>query len=248
MPIKQCALAINNLYVSYNKQPVLWNVDAHIPRDILLAIVGPNGAGKTTLVKSILGLVKPLAGTIKIFGKPYQEHKQQIAYIPQRTSVDWDFPVTVFDVVMMGRYGHMGWFKRPTKNDYNKVYEALEKVNLLSLLNEPIGHLSGGQQQRTFLARALAQDACLYLMDEPFVGIDMKTEKIVAQTLKELRSSGKTIVVVHHDLQTVHEYFDWALVLNVERIACGPVNEVITQQYLHAAYGTDTLAVHTATP
>ena len=244
MPIKQCALAIHNLYVSYNKQPVLWNIDAQIPHDVLLAIVGPNGAGKTTLIKSILGLVKPLAGTIKIFGKSYEQNKQHIAYIPQRSSVDWDFPVTVFDVVMMGRYGHLGWFKRPQKNDYDKVYESLEKVNLINHMHNPIGHLSGGQQQRTFLARALAQDASLYLMDEPFVGIDSKTEKIIAQTLKTLRSSGKTIIVVHHDLHTVHEYFDWALMLNVKRIACGPVNEVITQPHLNAAYGTDALASH----
>lgn len=232
------ALSINNLTVVYNSKPVLWNVTASIPSGILMAIVGPNGAGKSTLIKSIVELVKPTAGTITIFGQSYAHHRHQIAYVPQRMSIDWDFPITVFDVVLMGRYGHLGWISRPTQQDKQLAWQALESVGLHDYAHTSIGELSGGQQQRVFLARALAQDAQIYLMDEPFVGIDKPTEKATIALLQQLRSQGKTIIIVHHDLQTLHEYFDWALVLNGHAIACGPLDTTFNQEYVHHAYNT----------
>lgn len=217
------ALSITNLTVEYNSKPVLHNVSAVIPAGILLAIVGPNGAGKSTLIKSIVELVKPTSGTITIFGKSYTTQRKQIAYVPQRISIDWDFPITVFDVVLMGRYGHLGWMARPTEHDKEIVWESLQSVTMHEYAHTPINALSGGQQQRIFLARALAQQAELYLMDEPFVGIDEPTEQATITLLKQLRSQGKTIIIVHHDMHTMHDYFDWALVLNGTTISCGPI-------------------------
>lgn len=202
-----------------------------------MAIIGPNGAGKTTLIKAILGLVKPAAGFIHIYGKPYKEQRRIVAYVPQRGSVDWDFPTNVLDVVLMGRYGALGWIRRPGKKERQAALEALEKVGLVEYQKRQISQLSGGQQQRVFLARALVQQAQVYFMDEPFQGVDATTEKAIITLLKELRQQGKTVVVVHHDLQTVQEYFDWALLLNVRRIACGPVSEVFTEKNLRLAYG-----------
>jgi manganese/zinc/iron transport system ATP- binding protein len=202
-----------------------------------MAIVGPNGAGKTTLIKAILGLLTPAAGRVLIYGQPFEEQRRVVGYVPQRGSVDWDFPTSVLDVVMMGRYGELGWIKRPGKKEKRMAIEALEKVGMSDYLNRQISQLSGGQQQRVFLARALIQDASVYFMDEPFQGVDAKTERAIIAILQELRSSGKTVIVVHHDLQTVPEYFDWVTLLNVRRIASGPVNEVFTDENLRLAYG-----------
>lgn len=237
MSVSNPAIEVTDLTVAYGDKPVLWDMDFAVPRGVLLAIVGPNGAGKTTLLRSVLGLMKPAAGSIKVFGKNYATQKHSVAYVPQRGTVDWDFPTTVLDVVMMGRYGHLGWVKRPGTKEEELAYQALEKVGMRDFADRQISQLSGGQQQRVFLARALIQDAQLYLMDEPFVGVDASTEKAIVAILKELRKSGKTVVVVHHDIQTLKEYFDWALLVNVRRIALGPVGKVITTENLRKAYG-----------
>lgn len=202
-----------------------------------MAIVGPNGAGKTTLIKSILGLLKPAAGKVEIFGKPLSKVRKRVGYVPQRSSVDWDFPTTALDVVIMGMYGLLGWFRRPGKREKNEAMKALEKVGMADFYDRQINQLSGGQQQRVFLARALVQQSDIYFMDEPFVGVDATTEKAIVNILKELRKQGKTVVVVHHDLQTLKEYFDWAFLINVRQIALGPVEEVMTDENLKLAYG-----------
>jgi len=228
---------VTDLTVAYNEKPVLWDIDCMIDEGILMAIVGPNGAGKSTFIKAILGLVEPAAGSVRIYGKPYEEVRKRVGYVPQRGSVDWDFPTNAIDVVTMGRYGHLGWFRRPGKKDREIALEALDKVGMVDFAGRQISRLSGGQQQRVFLARALVQEADLYLMDEPFVGVDATTERTIINLLQELRSRGKTLIVVHHDLQTLKEYFDWAMLLNVRRIALGPVDEVISEENLKLAYG-----------
>lgn len=234
---KDFVLNVTDLTVAYQEKPVLWDIDLHVPKSLLMAIVGPNGAGKTTLIKAILGLVKPAAGSVSIYGKPYAEQRHLVGYVPQRGSVDWDFPTSVLDVVLMGRYGNLGWFKRPSTQDKQLAMQALEKVGMESYADRQISQLSGGQQQRTFLARALVQDAQLYFMDEPFQGVDATTERAIIHLLKELRAQGKTVIAVHHDLQTVPEYFDWATLLNVRRIASGPVDDVFTEENLRLTYG-----------
>lgn len=231
------AIHIEDLTVAYKTEPALWDLDMEVPKGVLLAIIGPNGAGKTTLLKSTLGLVKPSAGQIYIFGKPADCQKKLIAYVPQKSSVDWDFPVSVFDTVLMGTYPAVGWVLRPRKSHKQKAQDALKKVGLWNLKNRQISELSGGQQQRVFLARALVQEADIYLMDEPFQGVDIATEKMIVEILRALRDNGKTVAVVHHDLQTVKEYFDWAMMVNVRRIALGPVDEVFTEENLRLAYG-----------
>ena len=203
-----------------------------------MAVIGPNGAGKSTLIKAMLGLLKPVSGTVLFWGKPYRHERKRIGYVPQRGSVDWDFPTTVLDVVCMGRYGAAGWIKRISKADKQIALDALDKVGMLEFKNRQISQLSGGQQQRVFLARALAQDAEVYFMDEPFQGVDARTEKAVIDILKKLRNSGKTVVVVHHDLQTVPEYFDWVTLLNIQLIASGPTAEVFTEENLKKTYRT----------
>ena len=230
------AIHIEDLTVSYDLKPVLWDIDLDIPAGSLMAIVGPNGAGKSTLIKAILNLIKKVSGEALFFGKPYKEMHKKIAYVPQRGSVDWDFPTTVFDVVLMGRYGHLGWFKRPTKEDKALALEALEKVGMTLFKNRQISELSGGQQQRVFLARALAQDGDLYLMDEPFQGVDAKTEKAIIEVLKSLKANGKTVVVVHHDLETVTDYFDSVTMLNMKVVATGKVEEVFNEENIKKAY------------
>jgi manganese/zinc/iron transport system ATP- binding protein len=230
-------LLVTDLTVAYHEKPVLWDVDCTVNEGILMAIVGPNGAGKSTFIKAVLGLVKPSAGGISIFGKTYAEARKRVGYVPQRGSVDWDFPTNALDVVIMGRYGHLGWFKRPGKIDKEMAMSALEKVDMSDFADRQISQLSGGQQQRVFLARALVQESDLYFMDEPFVGVDATTEKAIVSILQDLRSKGKTVIVVHHDLQTLKEYFDWCMLLNVRRIALGPVSEVITDEHLRTAYG-----------
>jgi manganese/zinc/iron transport system ATP- binding protein len=237
MNSSQLAIQVTDLTVAYENQPVLWDIDLDVPPGVLMAIVGPNGAGKTTLIKTILGLVKPAAGRVWIYGKPYADQRRLVGYVPQRGSVDWDFPTSVMDVVMMGRYGKLGWIKRPGRDDRRAASEALEKVGMVAFAERQISQLSGGQQQRVFLARALVQDAQVYLMDEPFQGVDATTERAIVALLQELRAQGKTVVVVHHDLQTVPEYFDWVMLLNVRRIASGPVAEAFTADNLRTAYG-----------
>lgn len=231
------ALEVKGLTVAYDQKPVLWDLHFQVPKGVLLAIVGPNGAGKSTLLQSVLGIVKASAGQVQIFGTSYKQSRQRVAYVPQKGSVDWDFPTTVKDVVLMGTYGKLGWVRRPGRKEKQAAQEALEQVGMWSFRDRQINQLSGGQQQRVFVARALVQDADLYFMDEPFQGVDATTEQAIVQLLKHLREAGKTVVVVHHDLETVRSYFDWLLFLNVEKIAVGPVEEVFTEENLSKTYG-----------
>ena len=231
------AIEVTDLTVAYHEQPVLWDVDLDVPQGVLMAIVGPNGAGKSTLIKAILGLVQPAAGQVRIYGKPYAEQRSLVGYVPQRGSVDWDFPTNALDVVTMGLYRKLGWIQRPGKAEHRLALEGLAKVGMADFADRQISQLSGGQQQRVFLARALVQDAQIYFMDEPFAGVDATTERAIIALLRELRAAGKTVVVVHHDLQTVPEYFDWVTLLNVRRIASGPVAEVFTEENLRRTYG-----------
>jgi manganese/zinc/iron transport system ATP- binding protein len=231
------AIDIRDMTVAYREKPVLWDVDLQVPPGVLLAIVGPNGAGKTTLIKASLGLVKAAAGSVLIHGRPYAEQRSTVAYVPQRGSVDWDFPTNVLDVVTMGLYGQLGWFKRPGKAERVAALKALAQVGMEEFAARQISQLSGGQQQRVFLARALVQDARVYFMDEPFQGVDATTERAIVDLLQDLRKQGKTVAVVHHDLQTVPEYFDHVMLLNVRRIASGPVEEEFTEENLRTTYG-----------
>jgi manganese/zinc/iron transport system ATP- binding protein len=231
------AIEVADLTVAYRDQPVVWDVDLVVPTGVLMGIVGPNGAGKTTLIKAILGLVRPAAGRVLVRGRPYAAERGAVAYVPQRGTVDWDFPTSVLDVVMMGRYGSLGWVRRPGRREREAALEALRKVGMEELAGRQISQLSGGQQQRAFLARALVQDAEVYLMDEPFQGVDATTERAVVEVLRSLRTARKTVVAVHHDLQTVPEYFDWVTLLNVRRIASGPVDEVFSEENLRRTYG-----------
>jgi manganese/zinc/iron transport system ATP- binding protein len=231
------AIKVEDLTVAYGERPVLWDVDMEVPAGILMAVVGPNGAGKTSLIKAVTGLVRPVAGDVAIFGKPYHKQRQLVGYVPQRNSVDWDFPTTVLDVVMMGRYGGLGWFRRPGAAERTAALSALEQVGIAEFKGRQISQLSGGQQQRLFLARAIVQDARIYLMDEPFQGVDATTERAIVTLLKEMRARGKTVVVVHHDLQTVPEYFDWVTLLNVRCVASGPVDRVFNERNLRLTYG-----------
>ena len=231
------AVEVTDLTVAYREKPVLWDIDLDVPAGVLMAIVGPNGAGKSTLIKSILGLVQAAAGKVRIYGKSYEEQRRLVGYVPQRGSVDWDFPTNALDVVMMGLYGKLGWVKRPARAERELAMDNLQKVGMADFAERQISQLSGGQQQRVFLARALVQDAQIYFMDEPFAGVDATTERAIIDLLRELRAAGKTVLVVHHDLQTLEEYFDWAMLLNVRRIASGPVGEVFTEDNLRRAYG-----------
>ncbi len=231
------AIVVSNLSVYYHAICALESISVSIASGTLLAIVGPNGGGKTTFLKALLDLTPCKAEKILFFGKPFAQIRSRVAYIPQRMTIDWDFPATVFDVVMMGRYSHMGWFGRPSSIDYDKVYEALDLLGLSSFADRHIAELSGGQQQRLFVARALVQDADILLFDEPFVGIDIKTEQLIIKLLQELKSRGKTIVVVHHDLHTLSEYFDSVLLLNVKKIAFGSINAICVPEYICATYG-----------
>jgi len=231
------AVHVEDLTVAYHAKPVLWDVDLDVPPGVMAAIVGPNGAGKSTLIKAVLGLIRPTAGHVSLFGRPYAEQRHRVGYVPQRTSVDWDFPTTVADVVEMGLYGQLGWLRRPGRAERARALAALEQVGLSDYRDRQIAQLSGGQQQRTFLARALVQDADVYFLDEPMAGVDATSERAIVEVLRELRDQGKTVVVVHHDLQTVRTTFDWMMFLNVRAIAQGPVEEVYTAGNLRATYG-----------
>jgi manganese/zinc/iron transport system ATP- binding protein len=240
------AVHVEDLTVAYRDKPVLWDIDLTVPRGVLMAVVGPNGAGKTTLLKAILGLVRPVAGTVSILGRPYREVRRQIGYVPQRGTVDWDFPTTVMDVVLMGTYGQLGWVRRPGPDQRAAAAQALERVSMSAYADRQIRQLSGGQQQRVFLARALVQDAQVYFMDEPFQGVDAVTETAIVHLLRAIRAAGRTVFVVHHDLSTVSDYFDWVTLLNVRKIASGPVSEVFTSHNVAATYGNRAAAVHVA--
>lgn len=229
-------IEVEDMTVAYHKKPVIWDIDLSIPKATLLAIVGPNGAGKSTLIKAMLDLIDPISGKVLFNGQTYKEHRKHIGYVPQSESVDWDFPSNVLDVVMMGTYGELGWFKRPGKNERERALEALKKVGMEDFVDRQISQLSGGQQQRIFLARALVQDADIYFMDEPFKGVDAKTEGTIVKLLKDLKNQGKTLIVVHHDLQTVEAYFDWVALMNKQIIAIGPVQEVFTDENINTTY------------
>lgn len=235
--MKHNALKIEHLFVSYDRNAVLWDVSFFVPPGVLLCILGPNGAGKSSLLKAVLNLVKPLSGNIEFFGEPIGQVRNKIAYVPQKESVDWDFPITALEVVLMGRYGRLQWLRRLRKADHESALHALDLVGMSSFADRQIGELSGGQQQRLFFARALVQNPDLFLLDEPFAGIDLATEKVLIGLLKKLRDQGKTILVVHHDLPTVSEYFDWAVLLNTHLVACGPLEEVFTRKNLLSTYG-----------
>jgi len=225
------------LTVAYREKPVLWHVDFEAPPGGLVAIVGPNGAGKSTFIKSVLGIVQPLTGRIEVFGRPVARMRRKVGYVPQRTSVDWDFPTTALDVVTMGLYGQIGWLRPVGTRHRRKAMVFLNQMGMGEFAHRQIGQLSGGQQQRVFLARALAQDADLYLMDEPLAGVDAATERAVIGVLRDLQKQGKTVIAVHHDLETVPDYFDHVMVLNVSVIAAGPVDRAFTQEALESAYG-----------
>ncbi len=230
-------LEIHDLTVAYHKKPVLWGIDLEVPAGKLIGIVGPNGAGKSTLIKAIMGLMPVSSGWVKVFGRPFEKSLRRVGYVPQRESVDWDFPVNVMDVVLMGRYGRLGLIKRPSPADREIARECLDKVHMLPFANRQISNLSGGQQQRVFLARALAQESDLYFMDEPFAGVDAATEAAIVTLLHELRDRGKTLLVVHHDLPTAREYFDMLILLNMRLVAFGPTEKVFTHELLQKTYG-----------
>lgn len=231
------ALWVDDLTVAYHRKPVIWDVALDLPTGSLIGIVGPNGAGKSTLLKAIMDLVPIASGRVKVFGKPYRESRQRVGYVPQRESVDWDFPVDALDVVTMGLYSKIGWCLPVRKKHREAGMEALRRVGIADLARRQISQLSGGQQQRTFLARALVQDADLYLMDEPFAAVDASTEKAIVELLRELKARGKTVVVIHHDLQTVPEYFDYTVLLNMRVVAAGPVESTFTTENLQKTYG-----------
>ncbi len=235
--VEQPIVEVHDLTVSYNRKPVLWDVDLTIPEGVLAGIIGPNGAGKSTLIKTMMGIVPSSSGYTRFFGEPIDLNRQRISYVPQRETVDWDFPARVQDVVLMGRYSRLGLFARPRKADREIAEHALEKVGMQGFAKRQISQLSGGQQQRVFLARALAQDADVYLMDEPFAGIDASTEAAIIELLKTMRSQGKTVITVHNDLQSAREYFDWIVLLNMRLVASGPADKVFKPELLEETYG-----------
>lgn len=233
----ESALEIHDLTVAFDKKPVLWNVDLMIPQGKLVGIIGPNGAGKSTLIKAVMGIVELSSGYVKIFDRDINDVRSRISYVPQRESVDWDFPASVLDVVLMGRYARLGLFKRPRKADRDIAMDCLKKVGMEAFAHRQISQLSGGQQQRTFLARSLAQQADIYFMDEPFAGVDAATEKTIISLLRNMTQNQKTVMVVHHDLHSVSQYFDWVIMLNTRLVAYGPTQTTFTQKNLHQTYG-----------
>lgn len=236
-PSESVPLSVYDLTVAYHRKPVIWDVEFDIPAGSLVGIVGPNGAGKSTLMKAVMDLVPKASGRVNVFGNPYRKSRSRVGYVPQRESVDWDFPIDALDVVTMGLYNRIGWCLPVRKKHREKALEALEKVGIAELAHRQISQLSGGQQQRTFLARALVQDADLYLMDEPFAAVDAATERAIVEILREMKSAQKTAIVIHHDLQTVPEYFDYVILLNMRVVAHGPVEDVFTQENLQKTYG-----------
>lgn len=231
------AIDIKHLNVSYYDHLVLNDINLNIPKGVMCAISGPNGAGKTTLVKSILNFIPHLTGSIKINGKDLKKEIDNISYVPQKESVNWQFPTTVSDVVLMGTYRELGWFKRPGKTQKDKANQAMKQLGILDLANKEIASLSGGQQQRVFLARMLCQDADIIFLDEPLVGIDKKSEQIIMNILNQLKEEGKTIIVVHHDLSTIEKYFDYLVLVNHKIVSSGYVKDIFTPDNINQAYG-----------
>ncbi len=231
------ALEIQQLTVNYDKTPVLWDITLSIPPGNLVGIIGPNGAGKSTLIKAAMNIIQPISGKVEFFGADLKSQRSRVAYVPQRESVDWDFPITVRDLVLMGRYGRLGMLRWPRKADVEAAEYYLSLVDLSGFADRQISQLSGGQQQRAFLARALLQEADLYFMDEPFAGIDLASETVIINLLRGLRERGKTILLVHHDLNSVDKYFDWLVILNLRLIACGETKAVFNPTNLNQAYG-----------
>ncbi len=227
---------IENLTLSYDKTCVLWDVNIKMDSSQLVGIIGPNGAGKSTFLKAVLGIVKPISGTIRLWGQSIEAVRKKIAYVPQKESIDWDFPITAYEVVLMGRYHRMGFLKKPRNSDKMAAMEALDRVGMKAFAKRQIAELSGGQQQRLFLARALVQDAEMYFMDEPFQCVDISTEKTIMDLLRELKKAGKTIFVVHHDISTLREYFDSLILFNTSLIAYGPTTDVLTKQNIKKAF------------
>ncbi len=234
------ALLVENLFVNYEKSPVLWDVSFSIPKGKMVAIAGPNGAGKSTLIKAVLNLVKPTSGKVSFYGLPFKEMRGEIAYVPQKENVDWDFPITVSELVLMGRYGKRGLFRMPNSEDRAKAFARLKEVDMDRYAKRQINALSGGEKQRVFMARALAQEADIYFLDEPFVGIDVCSTKVIIELLFRLRSENKTIFVVHHDLSSIPEIFDWVVFLNQSVVGAGEVEEVFTPEMIQRTYGHDT--------
>ena len=230
-------IEVESLTVNYEKNPVLWDLSFSLPKGIICGIAGPNGAGKSTLLKAMLGLVPVLSGKVSFWGRPFSEVRKKIAYIPQRESIDWDFPITAFDVVLMGRANQFGFFSRPRQADREAAARALTQLGMSSYADRQISQLSGGQQQRLFLARALVQEPEILFMDEPFTGIDLVTEELIVDLLRDLAKKGKTIVIVFHDLANADRYFDWLLWLNRRLISCGPVSEVYNRESLLKTFG-----------
>ncbi len=235
--LDESPLAIRGLTVSYGQKPAVFSVDMTVQTGAMTAIIGPNGAGKSTLLKAALGIVSPLSGQVTVFGKPLEQQRARIAYVPQRASVDWDFPSRVIDVVLMGLSRQLGLLGRIRARHMSRAMDCLNRVGMRDFADRQIGQLSGGQQQRVFLARALAQEADLYLLDEPFAGVDAATEKAIIAVLKSLKEAGKTVVVVHHDLATVTDYFDHVFLINTRKVAEGTVAEAFTAETLQSAYG-----------
>lgn len=235
--MSEIPLSIYDLTVAYHRKPVIWDVAFDVPPGKLIGVVGPNGAGKSTLLKACMGLIPTASGRIQIFGKTYRENQHRVGYVPQRESVDWDFPVSAIDVVTMGLYRDIGWCRGVRRKHTEAAREAMHRVGIAELADRQISQLSGGQQQRTFLARALVQNADLYLMDEPFAAVDAATEKAIVAILREMKSTGKTALVIHHDLQTVPEYFDYVVLLNMRVVAFGPIESVFTNENLQKTYG-----------
>lgn len=233
--MEETIIKVEDLTIAYHDKPVLWDNDVNIIKNSITAIIGPNGAGKSTLIKGILGLQKILSGEILIMGKQLKKVQNKIAYIPQTSEVNWDFPTTVMDVVLMGRYVHLGWFKRPRKKDKEIAENALKRIGMFDFRNRQISQLSGGQRQRVFIARLIAQESDIYFMDEPLAGIDKVTEKVIIDFIKEEQKKGKTAVIVHHDLSTIREYFDHVVIINKKVIASGRVSEVFTNENLEKA-------------
>ncbi len=231
------AVEFHDTTVSYDRKPVLWNIDMTLPQGSLIGIIGPNGAGKSTLIKAAMGLLPLASGYVKIFDGDLDEHRKRVSYVPQRESVDWDFPTSAIDIVLMGRYAHIGLLGRISKKDRSLAMDCLEQVGMQAFAKRQISQLSGGQQQRVFLARALAQQADLYFMDEPFAGVDASTESAILNILRNLTQEGKTVIVVHHDLQSAAEFFDWIVLLNMRLIASAPIENVFTQNLLQETYG-----------
>lgn len=231
------ALQLYQITVNYDKTPVLWDISLAVPPGNIVGVIGPNGAGKTTLVKTALNLITPISGKVEFFGKPFKEVCGRVAYVPQKETVDWDFPITVLDLVLMGRYGHLGLFRWPRKADKEAAKHYLDMVGMLPFAERQISKLSGGQQQRVFIARAFMQEADIYFMDEPFVGVDMATEKVIIDLLRKLRDEGKTIFIVHHDLNSVESYFDWLVILNMHLVASGKTHDVFNETTMYSAFG-----------